>query len=165
MHIFFISCSRSRSIGINLLFSNSHQLYEDFCLLNSAASSRWTLSDQAQRETSSSDSRSVPGDTLGHAASSDRRGEVLAGMRFKKKSLNTCKTAKKPLWRHQNIIFKIWEKCHLKFFLRLSGPSFNKIGPKLLKLETTTDRHTHTHTDAQTGIVLGQHIQSWNDWI
>ena len=82
MHIFFISCSRSRSVGINLLFSNSRQLYEDYCLLNSAASSRWTLSDQAQRDTSSSDSRSVPGDILGHAASSDRRGEVLAGMRF-----------------------------------------------------------------------------------
>jgi len=31
-------------------------------------------------------------------------------------------------------------------FLRLCGSSFNKIGPKLWKLKTTTHTHTHTHT-------------------
>ena len=47
-------------------------------------------------------------------------------------------------------------KVSSQIFVRLFGPSFNKIGPKIWKLEATTDRHTHTHTDAQTGIVLGQ---------
>ena len=56
------------------------------------------------------------------------------------------KTSKKPLWRHQIKIIKIWEKCHLKFLLRLCGPSFIKIGWKLWKLKTRTDAQTHTHT-------------------
>ena len=61
------------------------------------------------------------------------------------------KHIKKPLWRHQIKILKIWEKCHLKFCLTSWGPSFIKIGQELWKWEAVTDRHTHTHTDAQTG--------------
>ena len=57
------------------------------------------------------------------------------------------KTAKKLLWRHQSNILKIWEKCHLKFLLRLCGLSFNKISPKIWKLKAWTDAHTHRHTD------------------
>ena len=41
------------------------------------------------------------------------------------------KHTKKPLWRHQIKIFKIWEKCHLKFCLRSCGPSYIKIGQEL----------------------------------
>ena len=57
------------------------------------------------------------------------------------------KHIKKPLWRHQINISKIWEKCHLKFLLRSFGPSFIKIGQELWKWEAVTDRQTHTHND------------------
>ena len=55
------------------------------------------------------------------------------------------KHIKKPLWRHQIKIFKIWEKYHLKFLLRSCGSSFIKIDQELWKWEAVTDRQTDTH--------------------
>ena len=40
--------------------------------------------------------------------------------------------------------------CHLKILLRLCGPSFNKISPKMSKLKARTDTHTYTHTSTHT---------------
>ena len=45
----------------------------------------------------------------------------------------------KPLWLHQGTIVTFWEEPHLNGFLRLFGPNFIKIDPKLWKLEAVID--------------------------
>jgi len=81
-----------------------------------------------------------------------RRNSAASKKKQQKLKKNSVMTSLKQTLRR--VSSKIW--------LRLYVPSFVKIGPKLLNLETRADtktyRQTDRQTDAQTGVVLGRHI-------
>ena len=54
---------------------------------------------------------------------------------------------KKPFWRHKIKIFKKWEKCPLKFSLRVFVQNFIKIGPTVWLQIAVTYIHTYRRTD------------------
>ena len=59
--------------------------------------------------------------------------------------------------------FQNLRKVSSQIFVKVMWSNFHQHRPRFVEMrgcDRHTDRQTHTHTDAQTGVARGQHIQS-----